>query len=231
MNKPAILIVEDEPLIADDVAATLERHGYAIVDIVDEASSALEILDEHHVDLALLDVNIEGEEDGISLAARIDVPFIFLTSYYDKATLERAARVNPAAYLVKPFSENDLIANVEMALKKAPKRQSKSSAPEKLFVKKDQEIVAIMSNQILYAEAFDNYTNLYTETERYIISHTLKSVEAKLIPLGFLRIHRSYLINFEMIDSIAENYVFLKGQKVPLGKSYRKEFMESISLL
>ncbi len=231
MSKPTILIVEDEPLIADDIAETLERHGYTVCGIVDEALEALDAINEHCPDLALLDINIEGDQDGIELAKQLSVPFIFLTSYYDKSTIERAGKTNPSGYLVKPFQENDLIANVELALKRKHAKATSPASPEKLFVRKDQEIIALMSDQILYAEAFDNYTNVYTEGSKYIISHTLKSVEEKLQHLGFFRIHRSFLINFNAIDSISENYVFLKGHKVQVSKSYRKELMDRLTLI
>lgn len=231
MTKPSILIVEDEPLIADDIAEILEKNGFTVVGIVDEAEEALAAIATYQPALALLDINIGGQVDGIGLAARIEIPFVFLTSYYDKATLARAARVNPSGYLVKPFDENELIANVEIALCKQPHRHNRPQMPEKLFVRKDQEIIALMSDQIVYAEAFDNYTNLFTSDAKYIISHTLKRVEQTLEPHGFMRIHRSFLINFSAIDSISENYVFLKGHKVQIGKAYKKQLMDKLTLI
>ena len=231
MSKQSILIVEDEPLIADDIAETLEANGFTVCDIVDEAEEALNAVAKYSPDLALLDINIEGDQDGISLAEQLSIPFNFLTSYYDKATLERAGKTNPSGYLVKPFQENDLIANVELGLNRKRIITKSNSTPEKLFVRKDQEIISVMSDEILYAEAFDNYTNVYTEGSKYIISHTLKSVEEKLQHLGFFRVHRSFLINFHAIDSISENYVFMKGHKVQISKSYRKELMDRLTLI
>lgn len=231
MSKASILIVEDEPLIADDIAEILIKYGYDVVDVVDEAVDALAAIAAHNPQVALLDINIEGDTDGIELAAKLSIPFVFLTSYYDQVTLDRASKVGPSGYIVKPFNEHDLIANIEMALKKSQKFNKLKANPEKLFVRREQEIVSLMSDQIIYVEAFDNYANVFTETERYIISHTLKSVEEKLLPLGFVRVHRSYLINFHHIDSISEGYVFLKGQKVQIGKSYRKEFLDMLSML
>ena len=229
--KATILIVEDEPLIADDIAGILEKHQYKVSDIVDEAKDALESLEEHSVDLALLDINIEGDIDGIELAKKITIPFIFLTSYYDQKTLNRVKETQPAGYIVKPFNENELIANIDLALARKKQKLIPSGEPEKLFVRKDQEIVSVMSDEILYVEAFDNYAYLFTQSDKYIISHTLKSIEEKLLPLGFLRIHRSYLINFEKIDSISEGYVFIHGHKVLIGKSYKKEFFERLEML
>ncbi|MEP0365479.1 MAG: LytTR family transcriptional regulator DNA-binding domain-containing protein [Cyclobacteriaceae bacterium] len=231
MSKPSILIVEDEALIADDMAEILEMHGFIVSDIVDEAVDALSSIEKNNPDMALLDINIKGEEDGISLASRLEIPFVFITSFYDQKTIQRASKVNPSGYLVKPFSENELIANVELALTKQKVLAKSIQAPEKLFFRQDQEILSVMSDQIVYAEAFDNYTNLFTRDSKYIISHTLKSVEEKLNPLGFIRVHRSYLINFKLIDSISENSVFLTGHKVQISKSYRKNLMDQLTLI
>ncbi|MEP2611134.1 MAG: response regulator, partial [Cyclobacteriaceae bacterium] len=74
MSKPSILIVEDEALIADDMAEILETHGFIVSDIVDEAVDALSSIEKNNPDMALLDINIKGEEDGISLASRLEIP-------------------------------------------------------------------------------------------------------------------------------------------------------------
>lgn len=231
MSKGSILIVEDEPLIADDLAATLESQGYQISAILDEAIDVFKHLENNKPNLALLDVKIAGDVDGIQIAEKLDIPFIFLTSFYDQKTLDRAKKTNPSGYIVKPFSEGDLIANVEMAMAKTIKKNNRTNDPEKLFLRKGQEIISIMSSDIFFVEAFDNYANVYTSDEKYIISHTLKSIEDKLLPLGFVRIHRSYLVNFSEINSISENYVFIQDHKIQIGKSYRKEFMDLISML
>ncbi|WP_370087786.1 LytR/AlgR family response regulator transcription factor [Ekhidna sp.] len=231
MSKPTIVVVEDEPLISDDIVDTLERHGYEIVASFLNGVKALDFFESNTADLAILDVNIDGRMDGIELSKQLNIPFIFLTSYYDQKTLDRAKQVNPSGYIVKPFNERDLIANVEIALSRRREKEVVKKAPEKLFLKNGQEIVSVMSSDIVYVEAFDNYANVFTEKDKFIISHTLKSVEEKLLPFGFMRIHRSYLINFAHVDSLSEGYVFLKGHKVHLGKSYRKDFMDGLSML
>ncbi|HCX23074.1 MAG: DNA-binding response regulator [Flammeovirgaceae bacterium] len=233
MSKAKVLIVEDEPLIAYDISSILKRNDYEVVGMVDEAVDALDLIASNTVDIALLDVNIEGNTDGIQLAAQLHIPFIFLTSYYDQATLDRAKLTNPSGYVVKPFSEKDLIVNLEIALSRSkPQREEVvNRTPEKFFVRDGAEVVSIKSSEILYVEASDNYSFIYTEKGKFLISHTLKSIEDKLLPFGFRRIHRSYLINFEKVDSISEGFVFIGAHKVQIGKSFRKDFMESLPLL
>jgi DNA-binding LytR/AlgR family response regulator len=231
MIKLKVLIVEDEPLIADSIAERLERNGYEVVGIADEANEALQIVKEQNPDIALLDVNIEGNVDGIGLAAQLTIPFIFLTSYYDQKTLDRAKLTNPSGYIVKPFNERDLIANLEIARSRIGLKATEKKSSEKLFLKNGSEIVSVVTSDIFMAEAYDNYTYIHTEHDKFLISHTLKSIEEKLLPYGFRRIHRSYLINFEKVTTISDKYVFLGSVKAMIGKSFRKEFIESLSLL
>jgi DNA-binding LytR/AlgR family response regulator len=228
----SVLVVEDEPLIADDIAMTLQGHGYQVIGPVDNAADATAVLSKSKPNLVLLDIHIKGEKDGIHLASdvrsRFRLPFIFITSFYDRATLDRAKATEPQAYIVKPFDENDLLINVEMALFKH--RQPPLSA-EKVFVKEKGEMIALDAKDILYAEAFDNYCKVFTEKQSYIISHTLKEVEGKLSSRSFVRVHRSYLVNFERVTSINESNICLGLTKIPLANSYRQELMDRITIL
>ena len=91
-----ILIVEDEPIIADDIEATLLELDYMVAEIVDNGNDALAAVSENKIDLILMDISIKGNMDGIQLAIKINqnhkIPIIFLTSLYDQATLNRAKK-------------------------------------------------------------------------------------------------------------------------------------------
>jgi DNA-binding LytR/AlgR family response regulator len=228
----SILIVEDEPLIADDIAGTLKEKGYGIMGPVDNADEASALLSKTKPNLVLLDIQIKGTRDGVQFATEVrtkhKLPFIFITSFYDRATLDRAKLTQPQAYILKPFDERDLIINVEMALYKHHKPPLLS---EKIFVKEKNEMIALQVKDILYVEAFDNYAKVFTEKQSYIVSHTLKHVEDNLSSKSFLRVHRSYLINFEKVTSINESNICLGLVKIPLAQSYRQELMERITVL
>lgn len=232
MNKPSILIVEDEPLIADDIATTLEKAGYEVAAIVDNAEEAFTEISEKSPDLAILDINIEGDMDGIELASRLKMPFIFVTSYYDKETLRKVSMLDPSGFIVKPFNGQDIVANVEIARrKKSLDRKREEVVSETIFIRDQQSILSLKPKEILFAEAMDNYTVIHMDSKKHTISHTLKSVEEKLLKYGFLRIHRSYLINFDKIDSISENLVYIKGHQLSVGKSFRKNLISSLEIL
>jgi DNA-binding LytR/AlgR family response regulator len=136
-----------------------------------------------------------------------------------------------SAYIIKPFDEHDLSLNIDLALFKHKKEFPKPADTNKIFVKKNQELIALQSDQIFYIEAYDNYSNVFTEDQKYLVSHTLKKIEEKLSPKGFIRIHKSYLVNFEQIEAISEGMVFLGEYKLPIGKAYRSQLQEFLVTL
>ncbi len=121
MTTPAnILIVEDEGLVAYDLQSRLERLGYSVAGIADTAESAVALATEKRPDLILMDIHLAGGSDGVEAAVEIHdklgLPIIFLTAYADSGTLDRAAKVAPFGYIVKPFEEHTMAATVQMAL-------------------------------------------------------------------------------------------------------------------
>jgi DNA-binding NarL/FixJ family response regulator len=120
LNELKILIVEDEPIIAEDIAALVERNDFVVSAIVYTKENALQELNTNLPDLVLLDINLNGEMDGLLIAEKINeqfnIPFIFITSYSDKSTLEKAKYTEPSGYIVKPFNEAVLYSTLEIAL-------------------------------------------------------------------------------------------------------------------
>ncbi len=120
MSKLRILIVEDEPVIAENISMYLDNADFEVSGIAYDSLEAKEQLITNTPDAAILDVNLESEEDGIDIASYINekfqLPFLFLTSYSDKETLQRAKKVKPSGYIVKPFNEKTLLASLEIAI-------------------------------------------------------------------------------------------------------------------
>lgn len=120
MSRVKVLIVEDEPVIAESIAMYLNDHDFEISGIAYDSEEAFDQLKTHTPDAVILDINLDSEQDGIDIASYIneslEIPFLFLTSYSDKATLDRAKTVKPSGYIVKPFNERTLQASLEIAL-------------------------------------------------------------------------------------------------------------------
>ncbi len=239
MRKLNILLVEDEPLIADDLALTLEEIGYAIAGVCMSGEEALDTLKEKPVDLVLLDINLDGDIDGIEVAETIldkfSVPFIYLTSYSDEGTLTRAKATNPLAYLVKPINEKDLLTTIEIALSNFEKNQDTSpkqkSSEDTIFIKESYTFYKIKIKDILYAEAHDNYCFVYTQAKKFLINLTLKVLEERLSAWNFARVHRSFLVNPEVISKIDDGYIYINKITIPISKKYKKSFIENLDVL
>ncbi|MGD1807647.1 two-component system response regulator [Dapis sp. BLCC M126] len=122
MSKSKIMIVEDESIIAEDLADSLKTMGYEVVDIVSSGEEAILIAAEKQPNLILMDVMLQGEMDGVTAAEQIQsnlqIPIIFLTAYTDNKTLQRVKATNPFGYIVKPFEERNLHLTIEIALQR-----------------------------------------------------------------------------------------------------------------
>jgi PAS domain S-box-containing protein len=122
MNKARILVVEDEVIIAMEIADRLKSMGYDVLRIVSNGSMAIKAAKSEKPDLILMDIMIQGDIDGIETATKIhkfsDIPVIYLTANADDSTLERAKVSDAFGYLIKPFEEKELNTSIEMALYK-----------------------------------------------------------------------------------------------------------------
>ncbi|PZX47575.1 LytR/AlgR family response regulator transcription factor [Algoriphagus chordae] len=244
MNRPRILIVEDELIIAEDLKDILESLDYEVCGIATSAREAMQFLEEQPIDLALLDIKIKGGKDGIALAADIReqyrIPFVFLTSHVDTATLARAKETHPYGYLVKPFHEKDIHACLEVALSNYAAENEKKETQEEatgmmlsdsLFVRNNGMLVKVKFNDIIYFEADGNYSQVYTRDKKYVIRAILKDLEVKLNPNQFARIHKSFLINLEAIDAIDNQSVHISGKEIPISRSQHSWLVNQIKTL
>ena len=124
--KQKILIVEDEPLIAEDLSMIIQKAGYQVVGVANDSGTALDYLHNRNPDLALLDIalnsGLTGIEIGEIINEKYEIPFIFITSFSDKHTLEKVKYLYPDGYIVKPFKKKDILVNVEIALHRSKKK-------------------------------------------------------------------------------------------------------------
>lgn len=119
-QKIKVLIVEDEPLIAEGIKMHLSNTNFCVVGMAYDDEEAIQLLQTKMLDIVILDVNLESEKDGIQIAEYINkscpMPFIYLTSYSDKGTMNRAKNTSPAGFIVKPFNKKTLLATLEIAV-------------------------------------------------------------------------------------------------------------------
>ena len=228
----SIFIVEDEPIIAMNIQLALEKNGYQIVGMAESAEETLVKLKTTTPDVVLLDINLEGDQDGVVLAQQIHlrwgIPHIFLTSYTDRTTIDRAKGTNPFGYIVKPFNETTLQTTIEIAVERLRGQSNEPAGPavstDQMFIRADGSLQKINVPDIAYIEACDNYCYIHRPSERQIVRSTLKQIAAKLPPHQFVRCHRTYLVNIKQVTSISGLMILINAKQIPIGKSYKSSF-------
>jgi len=245
MSTVRLLIIEDDPPTALDMRRKLANCGWHIPDIVNDASDALTFLSIYKPHLVLMGINSSRREEKITIAKHINkahnTPVIFFSSYADQDTIDSAKEANPAAFMVEPYSEAQIRVAVEMALYNFTHSMTSSSTysktmlggitghyllDDRMFIKKNNRFERVNFLEIQWMQAESNYTKIVTDKTSYTLTLTLRHLFEKIYHPSFIRVHRSYVINMEHIEAFEGNMLLIKGQKIPISKSYREEALK-----
>jgi len=250
-HKIKILIVEDEYFIKEDLCDKLGKSGYEICGTADNCDSALELFNKQNPDIVLLDIHVHGEIDGIEIGKKMQeikrTPIIFLTALANKPTISRAKEAYPSAYIIKPYIEKQLDIAIELALhnfhadggNQAVSPAQNKQAPdnnhyfqkERIFLKVNGRFEKILLDEILWIESDHNYSTIVTVNQKYVLIDSLVSIEEKLSHPHFLRVHRSYIVNMQKVDSFEEYRLFIQKAEIPVSKTHRPEIIRHFKLL
>ncbi len=224
-----ILIVEDEMLIAETIKLYLEERGHSPTGIVISYEEAIEFLQSNEPDLVLLDVRLYGPKSGIDIANylvdKTDIPFVFLTSQYDKKVLQNAMATNPGGYLTKPIQKESLWTTIELAYNNHLNNKVKRQRIVK--INDGVNTVFLAENAIDFIESDHVYINIHAEDQKYVVRQSLQYFKDNhLSDKVFFQCHRSYIINVNKVHHIGRNSVLIREKKVPISRVRRKEFQE-----
>jgi len=246
-----ILIVEDNVIIADDMQSMLEEIGYEIVSSVMAFEQAVKVLAENEVDLVLIDIVLASDKTGIDLGKHIrekyNIPFVFITSNSDRATVESAKLVKPNGYLVKPFEQQDLYTAIEIALSNFSESGSHDSSTnfdskseentsssgilkDSIFVKKQHLYYRIPFKDIMYIKADNVYLEVYTKEQMFLVRSPLKDYLEKLPSNSFFRSHKSYIINVEHVMAVNAKDVLIGDELIPISKDFKDFILKAMNL-
>lgn len=237
-----ILIVEDEMLIAANIAMQLESIGYEVVGIVPRGIEAVNSAKLDKPDLVLMDINLKGEMDGIETAIAMQkerkMPIIYLTANSDEAHFNRAKATNPYAFISKPFKKLDLQHAIELAAERILQENSEVKAEmpkliltDRIFVKQNDLMCKILIADILYLEADRNYCQVYTHDKNYLLVNTLKNMEDKLPTEAFQRVHRSFIVNINQVQEFNHNHLTVGNKILPLSKELRADLVARLNTI
>jgi diguanylate cyclase len=243
MTSVKILIVEDELLIANNLARKLTTLGYQVVEIVSSGEKAIQMVAEKQPDLVLMDVVIKGEIDGIETASQIhkkyDIPIIYLTAYADGETLNRAKATNPLGYIVKPFKEKELQVTIEIALQKHQDDLAQKRAYRTEVARVEEKLIQVQKfdtrTQLL---SRDGLQNEFDKVVGKFIDNLIGTTEAvpdylpylPVFCLSFDRLERLYQ-NFEpaksdlLILALTERLKSVTGENSLIGRTNSNEFV------
>jgi DNA-binding LytR/AlgR family response regulator len=216
-----ILVVDDEVLLAHTVAEMLRSMGYNNITSETSFEPAKDRISKREAELVLLDINLGNGEEGLELARLCDelkLPFIFISSYSDKETLDKAIGTNPLAYLIKPISEGNLYSTLQLVTK-----QQQSNTRHTVQFKDGTEQIHLPLENILYLKAENVYVNVVTAFKTYLYRGSLQSFIDKLPQGALVQTHRSYAVNPTHIERIGANYLVIQQAEIPISRSFKHQ--------
>lgn len=236
-----ILILEDELLIANDTAEILVQNGYKNIFLAKNISEAEKILTEQKIDFALLDVQLKNNESGIDVAKIINhsylIPFVYVTSFSDKTTIDKLKETFPSGYVLKPFSQEMLLAVIEIAKHSfdVKKNSNKINLKEngntifqnnyntvivnnQLIVKENYTYKKVPLEEVLWLQSDKNYIIIKTQDRKYIIRCSLKQILTQLPTKSFVKCCKNYVINTRHVTNFTKDTVQILDQTIPVSR-------------
>jgi DNA-binding LytR/AlgR family response regulator len=234
------LIVDDEPLARDVLKRYIQK--LPMLNLAGECGNALQVipfLHSHPIDLLFLDIQMP-QLTGLELVSALTNPpkIIFTTAFGEYAL--QSYDLEAADYLLKPIKFDRFIKAVNKALPVvAPISMSipiaatpttmMADSDTFLYFRADRKMVKVKLNTILYIESLKDYVKIITETDQVITKYSMAALEAMLPPSGFIRIHRSYIINMQKLKSYTASHVQISSKELPIGKLYQREALKLLN--
>ena len=222
------IIVEDEPLALERTREyALKLPFLELRATFDNALAALAFLKTEKIQLIFLDINL-GEMSGIELleTSIVKSQVIFTTAYAEYALKGYDLKI--ADYLLKPFTFERFVQAVDRAIERLPKKQA---APVNfIFVKTENRLEKVFLKDILYIEGMRDYRRIHTATGKRIMTlQTFGEFERQISPKILCRVHKSYMVALDKIDSIEKNEIRIKERRIPISETYKEKLFNLIN--
>ncbi len=229
-----VLIVDDNEIARDILCQLIAR--IKDIKLVAQCVDALEAynqLQENKIDVVLLDIEMPGMT-GLELTRNLKdkAPVIIFTTSKREYAVE-AFELNVADYIIKPVTPARLVQAIDKAreLIQSEAEQMNVEGDEFIFIRDSNIIRRLSLDEILYAESLRDYVKLHTPQRFYAIHNTLKAVEDRLPSTKFLRVHRSYIVAIDKIDTIREGAIIVREKVVPVADAYRAALNKRMNVL
>ncbi|PKV52167.1 LytTR family two component transcriptional regulator [Aquimarina sp. MAR_2010_214] len=234
-----LYIVEDDMFHLEDISITLETLGHTCIGNSDDPFEAQEQIGKLMPDAVVLDIHLNGKQSGIKLGKRIKslykIPVLFTTFDCNVEVMSEAAEISPIAYITKPINEKDLQAALILAEKSSTNNKKDREEPSVVFIKSGNKLIKVALDTILFAHTDSkNYCSIITSDNkklsvRYSILSLLKLLDNKT----FVQTHRSYIINWEKIDSFYEpdQIIDINSHHIPIGRTFKEELYKRLKVI
>ncbi|PQV48890.1 LytTR family two component transcriptional regulator [Jejuia pallidilutea] len=230
------IIIDDEPLALELLEDFISKISF--LDLIASCSNGFEatnILHNQKIDLIFTDIEMPNFS-GIDIIKSLEYKphFIFTTAYSHYAV--EGFNLNAIDYLVKPIPFHRFLKAATRALNVINEKEETTktiekptSEPEYLFVKSEYENIKINVNEIKYIEGLKDYIKIYTSNQKPILTlSSLKKFEEKLGKNNFIRVHKSFIVSIPHIHSVQRNRIIIDKKWIPIGTSYKNEFIKRI---
>lgn len=228
------LIVDDEPLAHKVLENYIEKHNSLLhVGNFYNAIDALTYLLENEIDVLFLDINMP-ELSGLEMLRTMNhPPSVILTTAYSEYALE-SYDLGVVDYLMKPIRFERFLKAVNKVIKaKTPLYKNEAPSIKKkksIFIKVDGVQQKIVLSDVTYIESRGNFIQLHVGEKRFLTAETLTNIHKTLSDSGFLRIHKSYVINLEKVKSLEGNMIHIGEKLLPIGNSYRQVVLGKLGM-
>jgi len=226
--------IDDEPLALDIITEYISRVPFLnLVKTFDNALDSIDFIKNNNIDLLFLDIQMEALS-GIQLIRVLkDRPEVIFTTAFDSYAIE-GFELDAADYLLKPFSFERFIKAVDKVYNKIRLQHNSELGEEHItisnplekymFVKTGNKLQKVFFNDIIFVEGQGDYLRINTPKERIMTLQKFSKLEGLLPSENFMRVHKSFLIAIDKIDSISRNRIRIGEELIPIGDSYKKEF-------
>ena len=220
------IIVEDEPLALERTKGYVEKLPFLkLLATFDNGVDALLFLKDNTIDLLFLDINL-GELSGIQMleAAKPDCAAIITTAYHEYAL--KGYELNVTDYLLKPFTFERFFQAVE----KAKVSLDKKETPEKksVFIKTEYRLEQVLLSDIIYIEGMRDYRRIFLTGKSIMTLQTFKELEEMIPPSAVCRVHKSYMVAVDKIESIEKDRIKIGKERIPISDTYKSHFFNII---
>lgn len=232
------IAIDDEPLALEIITAYIEKVPFLkLLRTFDNAIDSIDFIKKNKVDLMFLDIEMEALTGIQLIHALKDRPEVIFTTAYDSYAVE-GFELDAADYLLKPISFERFVKSVDKVYNKfispkpkseIPAHSSKNTSGNFIFVKTENRLQKVAFNEILYIEGQGDYLKVVTTNARIMTLQNFKKFEAALPPENFIRVHKSYLVALNKIESITRNRIKIGNTLIPVSDSYKNAFYEAIS--